>query len=71
MRDTAISHLATLHRQTGRTVQLGVMRGHEVVFLERLSVEKAPSTLFGVGGRRRPTAPPGQSCTWRMRIQHS
>ena len=32
MRDTAISHLATLHRQTGRTVQLGVMRGHEVVF---------------------------------------
>jgi DNA-binding IclR family transcriptional regulator len=51
MRDTAISHLATLHRQTGRTVQLGVMRGHEVVFLERLSVEKAPSTLFGVGGR--------------------
>ena len=51
MRNTAISRLATLHRQTGQTVQLGVMRGHEVLFLERLSVEKAPSTLFGVGGR--------------------
>jgi len=57
MRDTAISHLATLHRQTGRTVQLGVMRGHEVVFLERLSVEKAPSTCSVWVVACRPTAP--------------
>jgi DNA-binding IclR family transcriptional regulator len=49
MRDAAISYLAALHRQTNQTVQLAVLRQHEVVFLERLSLEKTPSTLFGVG----------------------
>jgi DNA-binding IclR family transcriptional regulator len=51
MRDAAISHLAVLHRQTNQTVQLAVLRQHEVIFLERLSPEKAPSPLFGVGAR--------------------
>jgi DNA-binding IclR family transcriptional regulator len=51
MRDAAISHLAALHRQTNQTVQLAVLRQHEVIILERLSVETVPSPLFGVGGR--------------------
>lgn len=51
MRDAAIAHLATLHRQTGQTVQLAVLRGAEVVFLERLSLRHAGLPLFGVGSR--------------------
>jgi DNA-binding IclR family transcriptional regulator len=51
MRDVAISHLAALHRQTGHTVHLGVLRSYDVVFLERLSVHGGPSALSGVGGR--------------------
>ncbi|WP_236147611.1 IclR family transcriptional regulator [Mycolicibacterium sp. CH28] len=51
MRDAASSHLAALHRQTGQNVHLAVLRQHEVVLLERLSVQRVWSPLFGVGGR--------------------
>ena len=51
MRDTAISHLAALHRLTRHTVHLGILRGYDVVFLERLSISTTLSALSGVGGR--------------------
>jgi DNA-binding IclR family transcriptional regulator len=51
MRDAAISHMAALHRLTGQTVHLGIIRQFDLIFLERLSVDSAPSSLFGVGGR--------------------
>ncbi len=51
MRDVAISHLAALHRHTGCTVHLGVLRSFDVVFLERLSLQGGPFALSGVGGR--------------------
>ncbi|WP_329410303.1 IclR family transcriptional regulator [Nocardia vinacea] len=51
MRDVAISHLAALHRQTGQTIHLGILRQFEVIFLERLSADSALPVLTGVGGR--------------------
>jgi len=51
MRDVALPYLAALHRWTGQTVQLAVLRGFEVVYLERLALYSSLSALSGVGGR--------------------
>jgi DNA-binding IclR family transcriptional regulator len=51
MRDVSVPHLAALHRRTGQTVQLAVLRQFDVIYLERLSAESGLPALFGVGGR--------------------
>jgi DNA-binding IclR family transcriptional regulator len=51
MRDTAMPHLAAVHRWTGRTVSLALLRGFDVVYLERVvPCGEAPGP-FGVGSR--------------------
>lgn len=50
MRDRAMPNLVALHRATGLTVHLGVLRQFDVVFLENLSRLGTPS-LARVGSR--------------------
>jgi DNA-binding IclR family transcriptional regulator len=51
MRDLAMPYLAALHRWTGETVHLGVLRQFDVVYLEKLARADAPPTPAGVGAR--------------------
>ncbi|GGS20452.1 IclR family transcriptional regulator [Streptomyces humidus] len=51
MRDVAMPHMATLHRWTGHTVQLGVLRGFDVVYLEKVARNSKSSDPSGVGTR--------------------
>jgi len=51
LRDRALPHLAGLHRWTGETVQLGVLRQFDVVYLEKLARSNSPVVLSRVGGR--------------------
>jgi DNA-binding IclR family transcriptional regulator len=51
LRDLALPHLAALHRWTGETVHLGVLRQFDIVYLEKLARPDSPSVLSRVGGR--------------------
>jgi len=51
MRDLAMPYLAALHRWSGQTVHLAVLRRYDVVYLEKLAVPNAPATLSHVGAR--------------------
>jgi DNA-binding IclR family transcriptional regulator len=51
MRDLAMPYLAALHRWTAQTVHLGVLRKFDVVYLEKLTLPRAPVGLTSVGAR--------------------
>lgn len=51
MRDYALPHLARLHDRTGKSVHFGVLRGADVVYLEKVARQDCPSRLTGVGVR--------------------
>jgi DNA-binding IclR family transcriptional regulator len=51
LRDMAVPYLATVHRWTGHTVLLGVLRSFDVVFLERIGRRGENSDQIGVGSR--------------------
>jgi DNA-binding IclR family transcriptional regulator len=51
LRDTALPYLAALHRWTGETVHLGVLRQFDIVYLEKLARPDSPSVLSRVGAR--------------------
>jgi DNA-binding IclR family transcriptional regulator len=51
MRDVAMPYLASLHRWSGHTVHLAVLRQFDVVYLEKVAMHSSPSALSGVGGR--------------------
>ncbi|MBF4162722.1 IclR family transcriptional regulator [Nocardioides acrostichi] len=51
MRDVAMPYLAALHRWSGQTVHLAVLRRYDVVYLEKLARADSPSSLSGVGAR--------------------
>ena len=49
MRDAALSAMASLHRWSGRTVQLAVLRKFDVVLLEQMRAPDAPGLRWGLG----------------------
>lgn len=51
MRDTAMPYLAALHRWSGQTVHLAVLRRYDVVYLEKLARSDGPTSLSRVGAR--------------------
>jgi DNA-binding IclR family transcriptional regulator len=51
LRDLAMPYLAGLHRWTGETVHLGVLRQFDVVYLEKLACSNSPVLLSRVGAR--------------------
>jgi DNA-binding IclR family transcriptional regulator len=51
LRDLAMPYLAGLHRWTGETVHLGVLRQFDVVYLEKLARSNSPVLLSRVGAR--------------------
>ena len=51
MRDVAMPHMAALHRWTGHTIQLGVLRQFDVVYLEKVARNSKSSDPSGVGTR--------------------
>lgn len=51
VRDLAMPYLAALHRWSGQTVHLAVLRRYDVVYLEKLSRADSPASLSSVGAR--------------------
>lgn len=51
LRDAAMPFLADLHAVVGHHVQLGVLDGREVIFLERLSAPRAVVNYTRIAGR--------------------
>ena len=51
MRDSAMPHLVALHRWTGCTVYLGVLRQYDVVYLGKIVRPNQPVDMSEVGGR--------------------
>jgi len=51
LRDRALPYLAALHRWSGLTVHFGVLRGLDVVYLEKLGPPNSPCRISAVGGR--------------------
>lgn len=51
IRETALPHLHAAHARIGQNLQLGVLQGREVLYLERLSTPNAAVNLVVVGGR--------------------
>jgi DNA-binding IclR family transcriptional regulator len=51
LRDLALPYLAGLHRWTGETVHLGVLRQFDIIYLEKLARPDSPSVLSRVGAR--------------------
>ncbi|WP_198168700.1 IclR family transcriptional regulator [Agromyces aureus] len=51
LRELALPHLVDLQARVGQHVQLGVLNGRDVVFLERLSSRDAVVNVTVVGGR--------------------
>jgi len=49
MRDVALSAMAALHRWSGRTVQLAVLRKFDVFLLEQMRAPEAPGLRWGLG----------------------
>lgn len=50
MRDLALPYMAALHRWSGQTVQLGVLRQFDVVVMEEMGVRGGPLLGVPVGG---------------------
>ncbi len=51
LRESAMPFLEDLYEATHQNVQLGVLDGHEVVYIERISGHDAVSVISRVGGR--------------------
>jgi DNA-binding IclR family transcriptional regulator len=51
LRDQAMPYLAALHRWTSQTVHLGVLRGFDVFYLEKLALPGTSPGLTSVGAR--------------------
>ncbi|MBT2523482.1 IclR family transcriptional regulator [Arthrobacter sp. ISL-28] len=51
LREIAMPHLQDLHLSIRQHVQLGILEGHEVLFLERLSMRDAVVNITLIGGR--------------------
>jgi DNA-binding IclR family transcriptional regulator len=51
LRDRALPFLSSLHRWSGLTVHFGVLRGLDVVYLEKLAPPESPCRVSVVGGR--------------------
>ncbi|MET8427898.1 IclR family transcriptional regulator [Nocardia sp. NPDC004860] len=51
MRDLAMPHLTTLHRWSGLTVHMAVLRQYDVVYLEKLALSDSPSSITAIGAR--------------------
>ncbi|WP_300400501.1 IclR family transcriptional regulator [Nocardioides sp.] len=51
MRDNALPFLAALHRWSGLSVELGVLRQFDVLFLDKMARHGAPEHRAGVGSR--------------------
>ncbi|GAA3889252.1 IclR family transcriptional regulator [Leifsonia kafniensis] len=51
LRETAMPYMQELHARVRQHTQLGVLDGHEVLFLERLSTRDAVVNLTIIGGR--------------------
>lgn len=51
LREAALPFLTDLHEVTGENVQLGVLDGTEVVYVERISGRRAVHVVSRVGGR--------------------
>lgn len=51
LREAAMPFLEDLHAATRQHTQLGVLEGHEVLFIERLSARNAVVNVTKVGGR--------------------
>ncbi|HWI32428.1 MAG TPA: IclR family transcriptional regulator [Microbacterium sp.] len=51
IREIAVPHLREVHAVVGQHIQLGVLSGSEVIFLERLSTRDAVVNITTVGGR--------------------
>ncbi len=51
MRDRALPHLAALHRYTRQTIHFGVLRGTDVVYLEKVPAVRSVSVISEIGGR--------------------
>ena len=64
LRDMAVPYLATVHRWTGHTVLLGVLRSFDVVFSRKSPAEARTPTRSGWEVGFRPTAqPPARHCS--------
>jgi len=51
LREAALVHLEELHRYTGQTLHFAVLRGADVIYLEKLSSRKSVPTPAIIGGR--------------------
>lgn len=51
IRETALPYLRQAHARIGQSLQLGVLQGREMLYLERLSAPGAVEHLITVGGR--------------------
>ncbi|WP_174548805.1 IclR family transcriptional regulator [Actinomadura formosensis] len=51
LREAALVHLEELHRYTGQTLHLAVLRGADVVYLAKLLSRRSVPTPAAVGGR--------------------
>lgn len=51
LRSVAVPHMTELLSQTGMAVQLGILRGTEVIYLEKLHGTRAVTVATVVGGR--------------------
>lgn len=51
IRELALETLRAAHARIGQNLQLGVLQGREVLYLEQLSAPKAVGNLIVVGGR--------------------
>jgi DNA-binding IclR family transcriptional regulator len=51
MRENALPYLAALHRWSGRAIQLSVLRGTDVIYLESIASVNGPSPSHVIGKR--------------------
>lgn len=51
LRELAMPHLQDVHATVGQHTQLGILEGHEVLFLERLSARESVINVTLIGGR--------------------
>ena len=51
LREAALPHLADLYEATRETVHLGVLRGNQVLYVEKLAGHRPATRLTRVGGR--------------------
>ncbi|XVQ09535.1 IclR family transcriptional regulator [Spirillospora sp. CA-255316] len=51
MRDVALPYLAALHRWSGHSVELAVLRQFDIVYLEKIALPTSPAPRAGAGAR--------------------